>query len=265
MRLLLLLVVLLHVRLLAADAPKPKEGGLEDLFKLGLGVIKAADEVGQGMLGLSADEEAKVGAELNKLIMRKLPVYEEAATLARVRRLAEPFLVTRKRKAINYNFTLLEASETNAFSHLGGYVYLNRGILKFAGSDAELQFVLGHEIAHIDLGQCTRKVTYAARAAQVAGDFGRDIAPLVQAAYSVLAVGFSQTEEFAADEWAYRLMRANGRSPKEGLALAERFAELPASANLKARETPFDDLLENHFRTHPPASARLARLSRLER
>ena len=222
--------------MLAADAPKPKDGGLDDLFKLGLGVIKAADEVGQGVLGLSTEEETKVGAELNKLIARQLKVYEDKATWERVRKLAEPFLQARKRKTINYHFTLLAASETNAFSHLGGYVYLNRGILKFAGSDAELQFVLGHEIAHIDLGQCTRKVTYAARAAQVAGDFGKDIAPLVQAAYGVVAVGFSQTEEFAADEWAYRIMRASGRSPKEALALAERFVELPGATNLKASD-----------------------------
>ena len=231
MRVLILLLLFVRIGAHAADSPKQKDVGLNDLFKLGLGVIKAADEVGQEVLGLTPAEEMKVGAGLHQLIVKKHKVHEDAAVLARVRKLSEPLLKARKRTAISYTFVLLAAAETNAFSHLGGYVYLNRGLLDFVRSDAELQFVLGHELAHVDLGQCTRKVTYAARASQVAGDLGKDIAPLVQAAYSVVAVGFSQAEEFAADEWAYRTMRANGRSRNEALALTQRFARRPSTAN----------------------------------
>ena len=69
----------------------------------------------------------------------------------------------RPRDSDRLTIVIIASDEVNAFAHLGGYVYLHKGMLDFAESDAELQFVLAHEIAHIELGHCARKVTYAAR------------------------------------------------------------------------------------------------------
>lgn len=45
---------------------------------------------------------------------------------------------------------ILDDQEPNAFALPGGYILLTRGLLERLASEAELAFVLGHEIAHID-------------------------------------------------------------------------------------------------------------------
>lgn len=266
MRIALLLLFSCLTACLGADPPPPRGNLLGDLFDLGNTALKAADQAGQDALRLLPAEESQVGAEVHQMIRRKHALFQHPVTLARVKRLAEPLLQARKRKEIQYTFHLVEAPQTNAFSHLGGFVYLNRGLLNFARTDAELQFVLGHEIAHVDLGQCSRKVTYAYRAKQLGGASVKDLTGLVQVAYGMVSAGFSQADELAADEWAYKAMRGAGRSPREILALPKAFADLesrrpppqPASA-----KSPIEDLLDNHFRTHPPATLRLERLEKL--
>ncbi len=252
---------------LAADPQIPRGDLLGDLFGLGNAALKAADQAGQEMLRLLPAEENRVGAEVHQMIRRKYTLYQDAPTVARVKRLAEPLLQARQRKEIQYTFHLVEARQTNAFSHLGGFIYLNRGLLNFARTDAELQFVVSHEIAHVDLGQCARKVTYAHRARQIGGTAGKDISSLVQAAYSVAAAGFSQAEELLADEWAFKTMRAAGRSRKEALASPKAFSELegqPRAPRPASEKTAVVELLDNHFRTHPPAAVRLQHLEKLD-
>ena len=47
----------------------------------------------------------------------------------------------------------MDSNEVNAFSHPGGYVYVNRGLFDLVGEDEDyaLQFAVGIEIAHVDL------------------------------------------------------------------------------------------------------------------
>ncbi|MFO0951203.1 MAG: M48 family metalloprotease [Isosphaeraceae bacterium] len=55
----------------------------------------------------------------------------------------------------NATFTILESDTVNAFSHQGGHLTL--GLLRFLGEDdAALEFVVGHEIAHVDLEHAQR-------------------------------------------------------------------------------------------------------------
>lgn len=45
---------------------------------------------------------------------------------------------------------VLDSPNQNAFSMPGGYIMVTRGLLKNLGSESELAWVLGHEIAHAD-------------------------------------------------------------------------------------------------------------------
>ena len=125
--------------------------------------------MGQETLGLSLAEEVQIGRDVNRHVVRQHKVANSPAATKRLRDLAKPLLSDVKREGINYTFTVLASSEINAFSHLGGYVYINQGILSFAKSDAELQFVIAHEIAHVELGHCRRGMTYTVRAGELAG------------------------------------------------------------------------------------------------
>ena len=173
-----------------------------------------------------------------------------------------------KSKGLVLRFFVNESDEVNAFSHVGGYIYVNKGLLEFIDGDGELEFVLGHEIGHVELQHCTRNLTYAARASKLGGQLGEN---LTQIAYHLVAVGYSEDQEFAADEWGYRQLIGLGRDQEQALALPRRFMEKEkregrSEARPKSK-TPVDAVLQeidNHFRTHPPATERLERLQRLE-
>ncbi|MDH5306307.1 MAG: M48 family metalloprotease [Myxococcales bacterium] len=54
-----------------------------------------------------------------------------------------------KRKDVLYSFQIIESEVPNAFALPGGHIYISRGLLTVANSEAELANVLGHEIGHV--------------------------------------------------------------------------------------------------------------------
>ena len=48
-----------------------------------------------------------------------------------------------------YRFTTLNSAVENAFAMPGGYVYITRQLMGLMNDEAELAFVLGHEVGHI--------------------------------------------------------------------------------------------------------------------
>ena len=234
---------------------------------MGQGLTKTADDVGQETLGLSLAEEIRIGKDVNRQVVRQHKVASSPAATKRLRDLAKPLLAQVKREGISYTFTVLVSPEINAFSHLGGYVYVNQGLLNFAKSDAEVQFVVAHEIAHVELGHCRRGLTYTVRAGELAGDQGAD---LVQQAYHLISLGYSEEQEFDSDEWAFRHMLKIGRTPDEALAMPRHFVEHFAnkterrqSADKNRPDGVIADEIEKHLRSHPAATERVGRLEKL--
>lgn len=240
---------------------------LRDTIKLGQGLTKTADDVGQETLGLSLAEEIRIGKDVNRQIIRQHKVANAPPAAKRLRDLAKPLLAHVNREGINFTFTVLASPEINAFSHLGGYVYVNQGLLNFAKSDAEVQFVIAHEIAHVELGHCRRGLAYTVRAGELAGGQGAD---LVQQAYLLISLGYSEEQEFDSDEWAFRHMLKIGRTQDEALALPRHFAQYYAdkterrlSADKKRPDAVISDEIEKHLRSHPPVTERVRRLEKL--
>ncbi len=244
------------------------EDPIRGLFDLGHQVTKAVDEMGQEILALSWEEERKVGREVHQMVGRKQKFVRSPAMVHRLEQLAQPILEQRARKEVSYSFTVLDDAEINAFAHAGGYVYVNKGLFRFAKTDAELQFFVAHEIAHIDLKHVVKRITYAARASEVAGEVGGTLA---QMAYMAIALGYSKEDEFAADAWALRALVRLGRSREESLSVMKRMTEEPTKRQPEqqrphARSVADKTLqqIEDHFRSHPPTPDRVKRLESLE-
>jgi predicted Zn-dependent protease len=268
---LLSLLCWLAASLPAAEPPKSKDP-LGELFNLGRSLVKTADDVGQEVLGLTTEEENQVGRDVSEIVRRRHPIYTDKAVEERIQKLARPLLALSQRKGITFRFALVDSPVTNACSTLGGYVFINRGLLNFARSDAELQCVIGHEIAHVELRHCARQLTYAIRAQQVgeAADksAGKLAGNVTQIAYSLLSVGHSKEQEFAADEWAYKAMRQIGRTKTEATSMARLFAAQARERGEPRRSdagiAKIAAALDRHFQTHPPPGERLQRLERLD-
>ena len=253
-----------------AAAKTPTESGdpIKRLFNLGREVSKAVDEVGQEVFALSWEEEKKTGRDMHRALTRDYELTRPPVVVERLERLARPIANQRSRKELTLTFHVIESDEVNAFAHAGGYVYVTTGMLDVLKSDAQLQFFLAHEIAHHELKHTVQRITYAARASEVAGEAGGTLA---QVAYMAIALGYSQEQELEADAWAFHAMLRAGRSREEALAGMRRMLthvkgkereRKPVEARTPARKTLRQ--IEDHFRSHPPTAERLEALEALE-
>jgi len=189
----------------------------------------------------------------------------------RIARLVEPILARRERPEINYMFTVLQTDrdDLNAFSLPGGYVYVHSALIDFVQNDQELQFVLAHEIAHVDLEHCNRKLTYAARASDLTAPA---IGGFVGVLHNIMSRPYAKTEEFDADAYALRAVVAAGQTRAQALSFPKRLGDhmkrKDVSHTRSPRETSvFSDVFaraEDHFSTHPPMDERIARLEAVE-
>jgi len=213
--------------------------------------------------GLPDDEIQRIGREVHELIMARHRVLKNDVLRHRLERAAASLVAQQAGTKPPVQFTLLDSDEAFAFSHLGGYVYVSRGLFHFVRNDAELQFILGCEIAHVDLGHLQRAAAIVSRQDATSSPARR--------VYRQIAVGFRPEDVFAADAWSYRGLR------QLGLPGYQMIAWLSPSANLEGAEDPRGSLrspatgpasdvqeIENHWRSRPPAADRYNRLLALD-
>lgn len=246
------------------DDPEPPNTLLGAAFRKAHRMSSRLDQMGQKFLQLSPEEVQSMGQQVHGQLRRQLRIIDNEKETNRLEQLAQPFTGDAPSISYDVSFHIVEASEVNAFAHIGGHVYVTSALLKFSDSDEELQFVLGHEIAHIRLGHCSAQMTYAAQAAKLTGDLGQHVTLL---AYRAIAVGYSEDHEFAADAWSCQ------RAPAcRGAAVAflGRLNELyPKTESLREAghqglPDAIPDLVDEmnkHFRTHPDTDERVKRLS----
>jgi hypothetical protein len=162
---------------------------------------------------LSAADEERLGAMLHDVIVTLNPVASDGPWRQRLEEAAKPFLKTVIRKDIHYHFEVMESLEVNAFSHPGGYVYVNRGLFDLVGEDEPyaLEFAVGNEIAHVDLQHALKCLQDP--------DFKEMTGGTIRKLYwLILPMGYLENQDYEADTWTFTRMRNFGRSRREGLA-----------------------------------------------
>jgi hypothetical protein len=240
---------------------------LTDLFQRGRRVINEIDDAVQDVIELTPMEESKAGRRFHEYLAGQQQFLELPDGQERLEELARPLLRMRDRSEIDYTISMIDSPEVNAFALPGGYVYVHKGLIDFVNSDAELQFVLAHEIAHVDLKHCARNFTYAVRAGEVGGAASEKA---VSKMYHLYELQFNEELEFAADEYALARLHRLGRSRDEILAFHRRFTEYLKRKGVEtAEQKPTNAAeavsleIENHFRSHPPNEERTRRLEEM--
>jgi len=108
----------------AASQPPPAgnpSGDLLDMtFDLAHGLSQAGNEIFDEVAGLTPREKQQVDKAVHTMIRNKQRLSDSPETLTRIQRLAQPFLEARKRKEIDYHFSVIQDDNINAFAHLGG-------------------------------------------------------------------------------------------------------------------------------------------------
>lgn len=98
---------------------------------------------------MSENREKEIGAEEHEKILASLPLYHDEALQAYVTKVGKRVAATSHRPDLDYQFFIIDSPDINAMALPGGYVYVNRGLLTFMNSEADLAAVLAHEIGHI--------------------------------------------------------------------------------------------------------------------
>ena len=163
---------------------------------------------------------------------------------------------------LGYTFTVLDSPLVNAFAVPGGYVYLTRGLLALADSEAEVAGVLAHEIAHITARHGAgrqAKGTLAGLGLAILGAV-TDSDALVNlgrvGAHAVLSA-YSRKEEHEADEIGVVNLSRAGFDPgamSSFLDKLKRHSEFEASVRGRSPRPGLD-----FFATHPRTRERVER------
>jgi predicted Zn-dependent protease len=100
----------------------------------------------------------------------------------------------------------------------GGYVYITRGLMALANSEAELAGVVGHEIGHVTARHGAQQHGRSVLVGLGAGILGavigdRGVAQMLNTGGGLILRGYSREQEFEADSLGLRYMTQAGYDP----------------------------------------------------
>jgi len=224
----------------------------------------AGNAVAQGGFTLmSPDEERRLGAAEHPKILQEFGgVYQDAEIGGWIAEIGGRLAAASGSPANQYTFTVLDSPVVNAMALPGGYVYITRGLLALANTEAEIAGVLAHEIGHVVARHTAQRHTNSVFASIGAGLLGAltgsDLAAqLGQFVGAGLLAQYSQGQEFEADLLGVGYMSKVGYNPR---AQADLLSSLNRERDLQeavrgAKSNP----LEGFFATHPNTLERVQR------
>ena len=126
---------------------------------------------GANLVLMSESREKEIGLEEHEKVLEGMTLFEDKELLNYVRGVGNRIAQVSHRPDLEFNFFIIDSPEINAFALPGGYVYINRGLLTYLNSEAELAAVLAHEIGHITARHAVQQQARGAlaRGAAVAG------------------------------------------------------------------------------------------------
>ena len=210
---------------------------------------------------MSPEDELRVGREEHPKVVEQFGgVYNDPKVAAYVDRVGQNLVRVSELPEVDFTFTVLDDDIVNAFALPGGYVYISRGLLGLANSEAELAGVLGHEIGHVTGRHSAQRYSQSVLAG--IGTVGVSIlssvflgttavGDAVGQGANVYLQGFSREHEFEADTLGVRYLSRTGY---ETSAMASFLASLQAFSALEAKVSGLPDPASRYnIMSHPSA------------
>ncbi|MFM1843443.1 MAG: hypothetical protein RLZZ490_2186 [Cyanobacteriota bacterium] len=166
---------------------------------------------------LSDAQEVRLGQQVNQQLIqqgqftpsgdRRLQVY--------VNEIGQRLAQTSSRPDIPYTFQVVDDQAINAFATMGGFVYINTGLIYTAENEAELASVIAHEIAHIaDRHAVTRMRDMALSQGLMTATGMRESQVVQMAVQIAVNLPMSREDELAADNLGLRNLINAGYAPE---------------------------------------------------
>lgn len=168
---------------------------------------------------LSPDEERAAGREADPRIRRQFGgAHDDRRLQAYITRIGKALAAQGELPDLDFTFTVLNSSDVNAFALPGGYIYVTRGLLALADTEAQLAGVLAHEIGHVTARHAAQRYSHGK-----VTNFGKALAQFAESSVlgalfnvgsAVYLSGYSREQEFEADTLGVRYLLRAGYDPR---------------------------------------------------
>jgi Zn-dependent protease with chaperone function len=208
----------------------------------------------QPVLALSTSSEIQIGQQADRQVQDAYTIVKDPLEVAWANEVAHKLWAQVARKDVPYSIKVLDVPDINAFSTLGGFVYIDEGTLDFVQSDDELAAIIGHETGHIE----RRHAVMFANKAQIANilfGIAALFSPIVwrfgQVAEAGLLMKWSREDESQADAYGVLLMTRAGYDP---------YAAVTFMQHLNAAHSDHENIVDRMFADHPATPERIKAL-----
>jgi beta-barrel assembly-enhancing protease len=199
---------------------------------------------------MSDAQEVSLGQQTNQSLLGQVKISQNQALTNYVNQIGQRLARNSARPNIKYTFQVVEDDNINAFATMGGFVYVNTGLMKAADNEAQLAGVIGHEIGHITGRHSLQHIKQAAIAQGASSLLGVDQDKLVQIGVQVaLTLPNSRQDEYDADRRGLTTMIQSGYAPS---AMPEFMKKL-----IRGNSAP------EFLSSHPAVTERVANLQRM--
>lgn len=164
---------------------------------------------------MSDAQEASLGAQINQqLINGQVKIYRNQAATDYVNRIGQRLARNSDRPDVKFTFQVVEDDSINAFATMGGFAYVNTGLLKAADNEAQLAGVISHEIGHLTGRHSRERMRQAAIRQGISSIVGVDRDKLVQMGIQLaLTLPNSRQDEYDADRRGMNAIIRSGYAP----------------------------------------------------
>ena len=218
--------------------------------------------VGKGVNFYSIEKEIALGKQLAAEVERNAKIVDDPVISEYVNRVGQN-LVRNSDARVPFTIKVIDSDEVNAFALPGGYFYVNSGLVKLAGSGAELAGVMAHEIAHVAARHGTKQATKGqiTNLATIpliflGGWTGYGIRQAAGLAIPLTFLKFSRNFEREADFLGVQYLYKTGYDPA---AMVQFFERLKAQKKKKTSKSRIAKV----FKTHPLTEDRIKRIQKV--
>src|SRR5438045_2171862 len=204
----------------------------------------------------STKTDIEMGRESAKEAERQLQILNDRQATTYIDMLGRQLAAHAPGEKYPYQFKIVNDTAINAFALPGGFVYVNRGAIDAAGTEAQIAGVMAHEIGHVVLRHGTNQMSkaYIAQAplAILGGALGSNSVGSVLAQLGVgfaansLLLKYSRDAESQADLMGTQILHDSGYDPRS---MVEFFEKIQAES--KGRAVQF-------FSDHPNPENRIS-------
>ena len=234
-----LLSLLIALSIAFSSPVASQNRSLGDLLQRGVQVIQLST--------LSDAQEVQFGKQINQEIIssERFTLATNPDLKAYINKIGQRLAQVSDRPQIPYTFQVIADDNINAFAIMGGFIYINTGLIRAAANESELASVIAHEIGHVVARHSLEQIKKAALTQGLLEAARIDRKTWVQLGVEIAyRLPQSRKAELEADQLGLNNLKRAGYAPIGMITFMEKLmqkAEPPAI-----------------FSTHPPTKNRLA-------